>query len=167
MADQTYDNDSDFNNATEQDSTRRRGGPTGLSSLSEQRTVCPVCLSTELHPENQCTLRCGHALCNLCLPQLLSPNCPLCRRPIWHDHDRNNALQATTPWLLDAGTMLMHPGGGPQEEEEDPRRAAAAAAADDLSSLSTHAEEEEEEEEEDQIPVLLLTRAQVRRIFNR
>ena len=148
-------------------------GPTGAEAPAQTdpvqappRAVCPVCLSTELHPENQCTLRCGHALCNLCLPQLLSPNCPLCRRPIWREEPRRHniesaALQATTPWLLDAGTMLMD-----TETISNERHGAAAPSStqDDVSSMDTTAEEEGSA---DHIPVLLLTREQVRQIFRR
>ena len=148
--------------------THTHGGPTGAESAQAApppRAVCPVCLSTDLRPENQCTLRCGHVLCNLCLPQLLSPNCPLCRRPIWREeeprrHDVGSAaLQATTPWLLDAGTMLME-----TEPMETDRRGTATPSStqDDVSSMDTTAEESA-----DHIPVLLLTRAQVRQIFRR
>ena len=147
-------------------------GPTGAEARAPTepvqtpppRAVCPVCLSTELRPENQCTLRCDHVLCNLCLPQLLSPNCPLCRRPIWREEPRghdagSSALQATTPWLLDAGTMLMD-----TEPMETERRNAATPSStqDDVSSMDTTAEEGA-----DHIPVLLLTREQLRQIFRR
>ena len=138
-------------------------GPTGAAPPAPRappRAVCPVCLSTELRPENQCTLRCGHALCHLCLPQLLSPNCPLCRRPIWREEETVDAT-TPTPWLLDAGTMLM----GTEPAAVRPPRAPASTL-DDLSSLATGAAGEEEGGA-DHIPVLLLTRAQVRQIFHR
>ena len=138
-----------------------RTGPTGApaapgSDTSEPdaadaagRGVCPICLSTELTPQNQCTLRCGHALCNLCLPQLLSPNCPLCRQPIWSDN--NNTQQPRhTPWLLENTPLLEN------HQMED-----------DLSTLSTNDNNSTNSENHTQarIPVMLLTRAQLRRFF--
>mgnify|MGYP001392400610 CR=1 FL=1 len=139
-------------------------GPTGpplydVPAHSSTARVCPVCLSTELNPQNQCTLRCGHALCNLCLPQLLSPNCPLCRRPIWREEETVDAT-TPTPWLLDAGTMLMGLEPAAVRSEQTP-----SSTLDDLSSLATGTAEEEGSA--DHIPVLLLTRAQLRQIFHR
>ena len=143
----------------------RQGGPTGAAHAEEARTVCPVCLSTVLHPDNQCTLRCGHALCNLCLPQLLSPHCPLCRRSIWREETHGGAVQAqldaSTPWLLDAGTMLL--GAAPEPAPAPPLDQDDAMATDDMSTFST----EDSNIAPDQIPVLLLTRAQVRSMFGR
>ena len=119
--------------------------------------MCPVCLSTELNPQNQCTLRCGHALCNLCLPQLLSPNCPLCRRSIWNDEETETRPRHT-PWLLETeNPVLLNPTHLIENNNNH-----------DITSLST----------EDslprrrgagragaRIPVMLLTRAQLRRFF--
>ena len=136
-------------------------GPTG-TSISPPRSVCPICLSTELRPENQCTLRCGHALCNLCLPQLLSPNCPLCRRPIWEGGNiRTNLAPNTTPWLLDSNTMLLDPAQIMVENSNNETDH-------DISSLSTNDQETETESYNDttRIPVMLLTREQIRSIFS-
>ena len=44
---------------------------------------CPICLQTVLTDATKCVLRCNHSICNKCLPQLRTPNCPICRNPIF------------------------------------------------------------------------------------
>ena len=108
--------------------------------------ICSVCLVTPLTEDHRCVLR-----CNRCLPQLETPRCPLCRRSIWPE----------SPWLLDAAAdpspfqslflqpLPTHapPGSTPPVSETD---------------TTTPPPEEEHE----RIPVMLLTRDQIQRIFH-
>ena len=134
-------------------------GPTGTSITTW--IVCPICLSHGA--ARRTSARCAaYALCNLCLPQLLSPNCPLCRRPIWEGGNiRTNLAPNTTPWLLDSNTMLLDPAQIMVENSNNETDH-------DISSLSTNDQETETESYNDttRIPVMLLTREQIRSIFS-
>ena len=116
--------------------------------------LCPVCLATQLLPSNQCTLRCGHVICHLCLPQLRTPLCPICRRPIWSDGDIHGAStpDVPVPWPLDGAPFLLEP-----MPSEPPAT---------IPSASTMSTEDDADTDEDIIPVLLLSRPQLRRIFH-
>ena len=43
---------------------------------------CPICMEPT-ESNSQCTLKCGHMLCNRCITQLEKPICPVCREPIF------------------------------------------------------------------------------------
>ena len=116
------------------------------TSGEDAPTLCPICLSATLTPQNQCTLRCGHAVCNLCLPQLISPNCPICRQPIWR-----SIQSRQSPWIVENNSVFLNP-------------------VPDLLENGPHADTDESDdttdEDETRIPVMLLTRDQLRHIFH-
>ena len=58
--------------------------------------TCPVCME-EKSALSQCKLRCGHAVCNICLPQLQQGICPVCRALIFPGHDSDPAPEPATP----------------------------------------------------------------------
>ena len=121
--------------------------PAGTDDESSP-TLCPICLSATLSPQNQCTLRGGHAQCNLCLPQLLSPNCPICRQPIWRSVRPTSS--STSPWLIENHSVMLNPMPDLLEDE--------------LDTESDH-NTENDDNEDVRIPVLLLTREQIRAMF--
>lgn len=64
---------------------------------------CPVCKETK--PQTQtCVLRCGHPVCNTCLPRLHRGQCPMCRQSIFP-----NTTGTVTETTLD---HLEHAMGG-------------------------------------------------------
>lgn len=116
------------------------------TSVSTEEAVCPVCMTTVLHPDTQCTLRCGHALCNRCLPLLHSPVCPICRQHVWRGPE-------STPWLL----------------ASDPSPASFETLFEQPSppSSRTSSDTTDEGGEEVRIPVALVTRAELQHLFLR
>ena len=47
---------------------------------------CPVCLD-DIHPVAECRLRCNHSICSQCITQLRKGACPVCRKPIFPEHE--------------------------------------------------------------------------------
>ena len=111
-------------------------------------TLCPVCMTAELEPDTQCTLRCGHALCNRCLPLLHSPVCPICRQHIWQGN-------AAAPWLLASDTS---PGSFEALFDMPAPPSTQASGASDT---------ERDDTEDARIPVALVTQRELRHLFFR
>ncbi len=105
--------------------------------------LCPVCMTVALQPETQCTLRCGHALCNRCLPLLHSPLCPICRQHVWRGREATPWLLASDPSPTSFETLFEHP-----------------------SPPSSHTSAETNDEAV-RIPVALVTRQELRHLFLR
>lgn len=114
-------------------------------SESTEEAVCPVCMTAVLHPDTQCTLRCGHALCNRCLPLLHSPVCPICRQHVWRGPESAPWLLASDPSSTSLETLFE------QHQPSPP------------SSRSS----ETEDDTEVRIPVAMVTRNELRHLFFR
>ncbi len=54
--------------------------PVQMSPVPEELSLCLVCEENKI-PKSQ-VLKCGHAICDECLPQLRLLNCPFCRAPL-------------------------------------------------------------------------------------